>query len=311
MSSLEEALAEIRKTNVTNTIHREPYPAISSTRPELSQAGRVVLITGGGTGVGFAIARAFVRASAATVIIVGRRADVLESARSRLEEEVKASGTNTKIITKTCDIVNVAEVEALWKNLGAQGIFVDVYVANAAKFTDQKPMLELGTEDVWSQLETNVRSPLHFAEKFHAQPGKKQKFIVNVSTGSIHAQEHPEVVSRPAYTLSKLSGTLLFQLLAQDYPHEDIQILSFHPGLIFNETWKALGLNPDQVDSDELTGAFAVWAASKQAAFLHGRFVWCSWDVEELATGVIRKRIDEDFYFLKTSVVGLKSGLMA
>jgi hypothetical protein len=56
---------------------------------------------------------------------------------------------------------------------------------------------------------------------------------------------------------------------------------------------------------ENLPGSFAVWAASKEAAFLHGRTVWASWDVEELATGDVRKRIDEDFYFLKGSIVGL------
>jgi hypothetical protein len=39
--------------------------------------------------------------------------------------------------------------------------------------------------------------------------------------------------------------------------------------------------------------------------------VWSSWDVEELASGDIRKRIDSDFYFLKSSVVGLDNGMLA
>lgn len=34
--------------------------------------------------------------------------------------------------------------------------------------------------------------------------------------------------------------------------------------------------------SDTLPGDFAVWAASKEARFLHGRLVWSGWDVEEL-----------------------------
>jgi hypothetical protein len=63
--------------------------------------------------------------------------------------------------------------------------------------------------------------------------------------------------------------------------------------------------------TDELCGAFAVWAASKEAAFLHGRFVWCSWDVEELAAGELRRRLDEDPDFLRASIVGLKGGMLA
>jgi NAD(P)-dependent dehydrogenase (short-subunit alcohol dehydrogenase family) len=175
MSDVEQHLFSIASTNITPTIHRNPYPAISSTRPELSQAGKAVIITGGGTGVGFSIARAFVRASAATVIILGRRSVVLDTARTRLEEEVKSAGTNTKIITRACDAVNSIEVDAFWKELNEQGIVVDVFVANAAKFTEPKPMAELGTEEVWSQMETNVKSPLHFAEKLYSQGLGKQK----------------------------------------------------------------------------------------------------------------------------------------
>lgn len=54
-----------------------------------------------------------------------------------------------------------------------------------------------------------------------------------------------------------------------------------------------------------LAGQFAVWAASAEARFLHGRFVWCNWDVDELKTGEIRKRIDEDNSYLKVGVLGL------
>jgi hypothetical protein len=31
-----------------------------------------------------------------------------------------------------------------------------------------------------------------------------------------------------------------------------------------------------------LPAAFAVWATTKQASFLHGRFTWANWDVDEM-----------------------------
>jgi hypothetical protein len=62
---------------------------------------------------------------------------------------------------------------------------------------------------------------------------------------------------------------------------------------------------------DQPTGSFAVWATSKEAAFLQGQTVWCSWDVEELATGEIRKKIDENFYFLRGTVAGLNGANLA
>lgn len=61
---------------------------------------------------------------------------------------------------------------------------------------------------------------------------------------------------------------------------------------------------------DEVCGGFAVWAATEQAQFFHGRFAWSSWDVDELAMGEVRKRIDKDPYFLRSSIVGLNGGLL-
>ena len=175
VAEMEKLFDDARETDFTKTTHRTVYPAILPSRPELSQAGRVALITGGGTSIGLAIARSFVQASADTVIIIGRRADVLETAGSSLKQEAKVKGTNTKIITRPLDIANLDQVNVLWKSFADQGINIDVFVANAAKFSEPQPILQLGADEVWSQLEVNTKSPLYFIEKFYAQPGEKQK----------------------------------------------------------------------------------------------------------------------------------------
>ena len=91
MQQMQEALTAVAATNVTRTVHQKAYPAISPTRPELNQAGRVVIITGGGTGIGSSIAQSFVRASADTIIIIGRREAVLKTAVTQLEAVAKGS----------------------------------------------------------------------------------------------------------------------------------------------------------------------------------------------------------------------------
>jgi NAD(P)-dependent dehydrogenase (short-subunit alcohol dehydrogenase family) len=172
---------DIPETDFTPTIHRTLYPAITPTRQELSQAGKTVLITGGGTGVGKATARSFVLASAANIIIIGRRFDVLQKAVAELEKDAAAAKSPAKIIARQCDVTKHSDVTAVWDSLKTQSITVDVLVLNSAKFSEPLRLFELGIEDVWSQFEANVKGPLHFAERFYHQQGQAQKVCYLIS----------------------------------------------------------------------------------------------------------------------------------
>ncbi len=57
--------------------------------------------------------------------------------------------------------------------------------------------------------------------------------------------------------------------------------------------------------TENLPGHYAVWAASDEAKFLHGRFTWAAWDVDEISSGPIRDRITADGNYLKVGVVGV------
>lgn len=166
---------EINATDFTPTVHRDVYPAISPNRPELTQAGKTVLITGGGTGIGKATAKNFILASAATVIIIGRRAEKLKEAVKELEQVAKDTKAPTKIVARSCDIAKSAESNSLWDDLAAEGTAIDVLVLNAAAFSDPKSLFDLGIDQVWYQMEVNVKGPLLFAERFYKQTSQGQK----------------------------------------------------------------------------------------------------------------------------------------
>jgi len=172
--AIDQLFKTLLHTSVTKTVHRDVYPAISASNFKLHQSGKAILITGGSSGVGFSTARAFVRASASIVIIVARSSDALATAVTSLEVEAKKAGTGTKIISKSLDVSDISAVKKFWEDLEKDEISVDVYIANAAKFTEPKPILELGADEVWSQMETNAKSPLYFVEKFYAQKGETE-----------------------------------------------------------------------------------------------------------------------------------------
>ncbi len=87
--------------------------------------GKRILITGGGTGIGRAMAERFLQLGAA-VYICGRRAQVLEQTAKEL-----SSSTGGTIEGFTCDVRYTEDVESLVEKVWAKGP-LDVLVNNAA-----------------------------------------------------------------------------------------------------------------------------------------------------------------------------------
>ncbi|KAK2022433.1 hypothetical protein LX32DRAFT_668024 [Colletotrichum zoysiae] len=143
------------------------------------------------------------------------------------------------------------------------------------------PIHEGGSESTWADYETNVRGQLNMTERFYKQ-----------TTGQGQ----------------KAAGIAPMQQIARDTSLDDMQIARFHPGGVLTESAKIVGYNENRVidfDDENLPGHFAVWAASKEAALLHERFVWANWDMEEIKNGRVDKRIQDDEHNLKIGVEGL------
>lgn len=56
--------------------------------------------------------------------------------------------------------------------------------------------------------------------------------------------------------------------------------------------------------AESLPANFSVWAATNEASFLHGRFVFAGWDVNELKGLLERDGLLESPDFLKVGVKG-------
>ncbi|KAM0294384.1 hypothetical protein ACHAPM_011276 [Fusarium culmorum] len=288
--------------------HKKSYAAIDPSGPSLRKTGKTVVITGGNSGIGYAIARGFALAGATRVIILGRRPNIVNEAAAKLQRESDELKWQSHIEGRVCDIADLGSTEALWSSLQSDGIFVDVLVLNAAAYGAIEPILTGGLNKVWGDFESNVRSTVDMTERFYKQKlDTKAKFLVNISTCAMYMWTTMGG-ERPTYGLTKNTSTLLLQQIAKDTDPTDMQVVSFHPGGILTESSKALGgdaIKDLVFDDENLPGHFAVWAASPEARFLHGRFVWANWDVEELRDGPVREQIDQDEHFLKVGVEGL------
>ncbi|KAJ5654451.1 Sorbose reductase SOU1 [Penicillium lividum] len=292
-----------------NTIHKTAYAGIDAALPLQSQHGKTVLITGGAGGIGFAIARAFAVANASHLILLGRDESRLSRATRRLKDEVPSfSGLVT---IQVAELVDPDSLERVWNNVIEIASEVDVLILNAAYMGESRGTLQNGWRQVWEQYEVNVRGNLTLVDKFVQQTqveGRGRKFIVNVTSDAINNYEAMEG-QRP-YAATKASWTCLLQHIALEIPVSSVQIINMHPGGVFTETIaQMLPQDCYEWDSDTLPGNFAVWAATNQAAFLHGRYCWAGWDIEEM-----RKKLDvnqlTNQQFLRVGVIGMEDATL-
>ncbi|KAI1470260.1 NAD(P)-binding protein [Daldinia caldariorum] len=292
------------KKKLTPTYHSSTYPTINPTRPELSQAGKTVLITGASAGIGYHIAKAFVQAKADKVIILGRRVDKIKAAAETLSVESQG----TKVVGLSCDVGSATAVAELWGRLAGEGTRVDVLVLNAANVGIPETLMEQGTKGVWEAYDFNVRAQFDMTERFYKQElgAGSRKYLIHVSTLATH--DFDATTQLPTYGLSKHAGALTLQFMAMyEIAAEDMQVVIYHPGAIFTEACVNAGFTEDSQPWEDasIPAGFAVWGATPEAEPIHGRFVCAAWDVDELRSGELGKRLREDRYFLRFGVNGL------
>lgn len=116
--------------------------------------GKVAVVTGGSSGIGLAIARAF-RDEGAKVFITGRREGALDAAVAELGEEVTAV---------VCDSSVPADLDALYETVREQAGHVDVVVANAG-IGIEGALGEITEEQVDALFATNVKGTIFTVQK--------------------------------------------------------------------------------------------------------------------------------------------------
>jgi len=115
--------------------------------------GKVAVITGGATGIGFASARLFVK-EGAYVFITGRR-------QKELDEAVKAIGNNVTGVQG--DVAKLSDLDRLYETIGKQGR-LDIVFANAgfAEFSSLDKITERHFDGLFN---TNVKGALFTVQK--------------------------------------------------------------------------------------------------------------------------------------------------
>lgn len=280
----------------TKLSHKEPYPAISPSQPSLTAQGKTILITGGSEGIGYAIVTAFAAAGAANIIILSRRAELLEEAKKNVTQAHPA----TKVHTFPASIDDAEKVKSAFADVRTQIVEPDIIVLCAARGQQPAPTLEVPVDGFWKDFEINVRGNLSVVTEYlHPDTLTKKKKIINVSTTGAHQR----IPGMAGYGASKEAFVHILMHLQEEHVDKNVHITSYHPGPILTSTAKANGFDkyPIPWENVNLPGQFALWLASKDAEFLTGRFVYASWDVDELKA---RAKEIEKSDLLKIGLIG-------
>lgn len=249
-------------------------------------SGKVALITGGGTGIGRAIALAFAR-EGASVGLAGRRLQKLKE----VVGEVKKQGGAAKAIE--CDVTRARDAERAVKETAKQFGKLDILVNNAGMLSVST--VESVSEEEWDRVMTvNVKGPFLMSraalKEFRKAGGGA---IVNIGSvlGLVAMKD------RAAYTASKGAVTMLTKAMALDHAHENVRVNCICPSLVETELVRKLFDGSEQGQALRKTRA---------AAIPLGRF-GKPMDVAELAVFLA----SEESSWLTGAAIPLDGGLTA
>ncbi|THZ60937.1 NAD(P)-binding protein [Aureobasidium pullulans] len=268
----------------TKSLRRDVYPAIDPKNPEQNAAGKVVLITGAGGGIGGETARAWAIAGAEDIILVGRKASLLQEPAGAISSINK----DVKVLTVTADLTSEADVEELFSQAKTTFGKVDVVVNTAGTMTggpvgDMIPQqccpLPLDESDTDVKLEVNVKGTYTLTHHYLKTFGSSGTLINLVSLGA--SMTAPGISS---YSTSKLAVIKLSEYLDAEKP--DLRVFTLHPGIVAATKSKrgmvVDAFAPFAKDPGMLTGAVSLYLATPKAKYLRGGFTSVNWDVEEM-----------------------------
>ncbi len=203
----------------------------------MDTTGNTVLITGGNSGIGLALAKRFWQEKN-DVIVVGRD----ETKLAKVQE------TFPGIKTEHMDVCDVALLEQLPKRHPQ----VNILINNAAvqynyDFTDPNQPLDL----IETEINTNVLGPLYLTKLFLPQLlNKKDAAIINVSSalGFVPKQ------SAPVYCGSKAALHIFTKSLRWQLESTQIRVFEIIPSLV--DTSMTQGRGRGKISPEELVNEF-------------------------------------------------------
>jgi NAD(P)-dependent dehydrogenase (short-subunit alcohol dehydrogenase family) len=239
----------------------------------LSLDGKVALVTGGGRGIGKAIARRLAEAGS-SVVIASRKLETLEATAAEL------ASLPGRVMPVRCHVGRADELEALIRTTESTLGPVDILVNNSATNIGQGQALDVTDEMLDKMVEINIKSALRLVRltvpRMIERGGGS---IINISSIS-GLQPQPGAL---LYSFTKAGLIMLTRCWAREFGPHGIRVNAIAPGLIQTEFSAYLWDDPDRratfvghqaiprLGQPEEIGYLALYLASNEASFITGQ----------------------------------------
>jgi len=226
---------------------------------------KVAVITGGGSGIGLAIARTFA-ASGYSVVITGRDAKRLQKAAKEFFK------TKSHVTPIACDVRDPASVERLFQEIGKHHSTIDVLINNAGVAHGLAPVDQLSVETWKEVIDTNLTGTFLVTRAALPLMRAGGTIVNNLSVAALQP-----FAGMSAYNASKFGALGFTQALREDLRKRGIRVLALLPGATDTEIWGQFW--PD-APREKMISAEAV-----AEAVLHAVSVPANTAIEEIRIG--------------------------
>lgn len=240
---------------------------------------RIMLVTGGGRGIGAAVAKLAARRGYAVGVNYHANAD---AAHAVVEEIVQGGG---RALALQADVSQEDQVLRMYGELDRQLGRIDALVNNAGILEQQMRVDQMSADRLLRVLSTNVIGAFLCAReavrRMSTRHGGQGGAIVNVSSAAARLGSPNEYVD---YAASKGAMDTMTIGLSKEVAPEGIRVNGVRPGTIYTDM-HASGGEPARVDRlkgaiplrrggtvEEVAGA-VMWLFSDEAGYTSGSFI--------------------------------------
>jgi gluconate 5-dehydrogenase len=239
--------------------------------------GKTALVSGGGRGIGLAIAKGLAQ-HGADVALTARSKEQLESAARQIHNK-----TGRKTWSFPFDLCNIEGIDDFFKSVVVETKGIDILV-NCAGTTIRGPAEDVDLKTFNQVIEVNLTSTFVLSQAFcrHRKKTRKPGRIINIGSLTCHG-------ARPttaAYASSKGGLLSLTRTLAVEWAKYNINVNAIGPGYIATELTEPLWTDEDfnkwvlsktplarWGQPEDLIGT-AVLLASQAGEFITGQIIY-------------------------------------